>query len=167
MALYGEGFFVIDTQGGERYTRDGSFVRDNEGYLVNHRGNRVKGVDGNPIKVDDQPFVVNEFGEIFSYNGPGTEKSLGQIKIVRFPEKHGLRKIGENLYYATKEAGEPKQVNGDKVIVRQGFLERSNVNVVNSMVKMIEANRAYESNSRVIQAQDTLLGQVINQVGGR
>nr|HPN32704.1 flagellar hook-basal body complex protein [bacterium] len=97
----------------------------------------------------------------------GTEQKLGQLKIVRFPEKNGLRKIGENLFYATKESGTPEVVNGNNVIVRQGYIERSNVNVVNAMVKMIEVNRAYEANSRVIQSQDSALGQVINQVGSR
>jgi len=167
MALYGEGFFVVQTPAGERYTRNGAFLRDAEGYLVNHNGQKIMSVDNTAIKVGDEPFAVNEFGEVYSYNGVGSGVKLGQIKIVRFEQKHGLRKIGESMYYATKEAGAVKQVNGDNVIVRQGFLEQSNVNVVNTMVKMIEANRAYEANSRIIQSQDTVLGQAINQVGSR
>ncbi len=166
-ALYGEGFFVINTPGGERYTRDGSMVIDKDGYLTNHQGRKYTGIDGNPIVVGNVPFVINERGEIFEYSGGNTEKSLGQLKLVRFPEKHGLRKVGENMYYATKEAGQPATVNGDNVIVRQGFVEKSNVNVVDAMVKMIEVNRAYEANSRIIQSHDATLGQVINQVGGR
>lgn len=167
MALFGQGMFAVQTRGGERYTRDGSFVMNSEGYLTNHQGQIILGTDNNPIKVGNQPFAVNELGEIYAYNGAGTEQKLGQLKIVRFPEKNGLRKIGENLFYATKESGTPEVVNGNNVIVRQGYIERSNVNVVNAMVKMIEVNRAYEANSRVIQSQDSALGQVINQVGSR
>ena len=166
-ALYGEGYYAINTNGGERYTRDGSMVMDKDGYLTNHQGQKYVGVDNNPIKVGNVPFVINELGEIFQYSGLNTEQKLGQLKLVRFPEKHGLRKIGENMFYATKEAGTPEQVNGDNVIVRQGFVEKSNVNVVDAMVKMIEVNRAYEANSKIIQSQDSALGQCINQVGGR
>jgi flagellar basal-body rod protein FlgG len=166
LALYGQGFFQINTNAGPRYTRDGSFVRNKDGFLTNHNGHKLIGIDNEPIQVGDSPFIVNELGEVFKYDGENPSQKLGQIKLVRFPEKHGLRKIGDNLHYATKDAGQPEQVNGDNVIIRQGFLEKSNVNAVSSMTRMIEVNRAYEANSKIIHAHDSALGQAL-QVGNR
>jgi flagellar basal-body rod protein FlgG len=167
-ALYGQGFYEIETSAGSRYTRDGSFVKDRDGYLVNYNGNKLLGTDGQPIKINDLFFAVNENGDVIEYTASGKKgEKLGQIKIVRFPEKHGLRKVGKNLYYATKDAGNPETVNGNNVIVRQGYIEKSNVNVVSAMVNMIEVNRAYEANSKLIKTQDSMLGQSISQVGAR
>lgn len=180
-ALEGKGFIAVETPQGERYTRNGSFLIDKEGYLVSKQGYRVLGEDGY-IKIKENNFMVDEEGRFYSNrNLEGDDKRLVQMtendwsgsafidrmKIVRFDNERFLKKEGESLWVDTEVSGQARVAERgiDRPKVLQGYLETSNVNAVNEMVAMIEVQRAYEMNSKVIATHDTLIGKAVNEVG--
>ncbi|NLP18997.1 MAG: flagellar hook-basal body protein [Firmicutes bacterium] len=140
-ALRGDGFFVIATPGGRRYTRNGSFNINAEGQLVTAAGHRVLGRDGASLYHDD-------------------EDLMDELLVVDFAPGTVLTKEGESLYLSTEEG----QAVADPGIV-SGTLEESNVDVVTAMVEMIDVMRAYEANQKVVQVQDQTLGKTVNEVG--
>lgn len=180
-ALEGEGFFAIQTPAGERYTRNGSFILDKDGYVVTKQGYRVLGEEG-PIKIKANNFMVDESGQVFvNRDLEGDDKRLVQmtendwsgsdrtdrLRIVRFDNERFLKKEGESQWAATEVSGEAMnaQVGINRPKVLQGHVESSNVNAVQEMVAMIEVQRAYELNSRSIMTHDTLIGKAVNEVG--
>jgi len=160
LALVGKGFFVIDTDRGLRYTRNGSFVLNEDSYLVTQEGFKVLGEKG-PIKITANNFKVDEEGFITKNdaysdklgsfvdkeeNSFEYEKLVDKFKIVTFEDLRGLKKEGNSLYAETSTSGkmyELDRTNGGPS-VRQGYIETSNVNVVTEMVKMIETQTADE-----------------------
>lgn len=154
MALEGEGFFVVNTPEGERYTRDGSFMINTAGELVNRSGYQVMGESG-PIVLGIDPVSVGPDGTLSNPRGV-----LGRIKRVSIPDDV-VKRTGGNLYSATAEKVAMLEGKGS---VKQGCLETSNVNVVRGMTQMIEANRAFESYMKAIQTLDGLDGQAV-QIG--
>ncbi len=177
LALQGKGFFAIQTDVGERYTRNGTFLLNNEGYLVTKNGDLVLGEHG-PIKLKENNFVVDQDGKIYQNpNFTGDDNRLvsreennwenlefvDRLKIVDFKRERYLKKVGNSYWKSTKESGMAQILVGNtRPKVKQGFLEGSNVNPVTEMVKMIEVNRSYEANQKLIQAEDSLLGKLIN-----
>ncbi len=162
MAIEGEGFFrVVQFDGTYGYTRDGSFKIDSNGQLVTSDGYRVE-----PEIIFPEGFIrdtvsVSQDGRV-TVKMPGSDDPIdvGQIEIYRFINPAGLEAIGENLYKVTGATGEviPGRPGFDgmgKTIQR--FLEMSNVSVVQEMVNMIVAQRAYETNSKAIQTSDNML----------
>lgn len=176
LALQGSGFLTILTSRGERYTRDGAFFLSNNNYIVNKEGHFLLGEKG-PIKVQMHNYRITEQGKIIinqAIQGQLTSSQanrweepmeLDKIKMRDFPFKRELKKEGANNYFETPESGPPVNVSGDTKIL-QGFLEKSNVNVVKEMVRMIEVQRHYEANQKIIQTEDAALGKLINQVAG-
>ncbi|MFP4429898.1 MAG: flagellar basal-body rod protein FlgF [Spirochaetota bacterium] len=178
LALQGEGFFVVRTPGGERYTRNGSFLIGPEGLLVTKQGYPVLGENG-PIRIKLNNFVVDENGRIFENDSFGDDperlisvrenewqntEEVDRLRIVDVRETRYLRKQGDSLWRSTRESGDAETIYGDsRPKVRQGFLETANVNPVTEMVQMIEVNRAYEANQKVIQSQDDSTSRLINQ----
>lgn len=162
LALVNENcFFVIssptpENPARELYTRDGAFALDGEGYLVTSRGERVLGNNG-PLVIGEREFSVSPEGVIYTPQ----QGETGRLRLVEFADLAVLNKTGNNCYAAPPGAALP----ATNPQVRQGFLERSNVQLAAEMVNMITAIRAYETNSRVLQAQNDLLGLAINQVG--
>lgn len=156
-AIDGNGFFVVDTPNGQRFTRDGSFVISNNGYLVTQEGYYVEGQNG-PIKLSEGNISVDESGNIIN-NGQYIDK----LNILDFNNYNGLRKEGDNLYYI--DTASNTQVVPATGKVKQGYLEESNVNPVNEMVNMISVMRAYESNQKVVTAFDETLDKAVNEVG--
>ncbi len=163
LALSGPGFFVVkDPNEQLLYTRDGSFKLDAKGNLVTTDGYYVQGDGGNiTIPPTATEISVARDGTI-SYLAPGETKpgSAGKLRIVQFANPAGLDRLGRNLYRATAASGEAQAVDkttGRSVTVEQGFLESSNVQVVEEMVNLITAQRAYELNSKAIQASDEML----------
>lgn len=152
LALSGAGFFAVQTPAGERYTRDGSFTRDRDGYLVTEGGHRVLGERG-AIRLD---------GAVVEISGDGTVMADGQrvdrLRLVQF-QGGALTKQGENLFAANGPAGQAPAT------VIQGELERANVNVVREMINLIAAQRNYETNQRLLQAEGELLSKAVNEVG--
>ena len=167
LALEGEGFFqVLMPDGSVSYTRDGSFKIDANGQLVTSNGYRLV-----PEIVFPENFLVEQISisregvvsvKIGDENDP---VEIGQITLHRFINQPGLLSIGDNLYKETIASGpafegEPG-ANGFPRI-HQGFVEMSNVKVVDEMVDMIVAQRAYEMNSKAVQTSDNLLATVVN-----
>ncbi|MBI3396356.1 MAG: flagellar hook-basal body protein [Spirochaetia bacterium] len=170
-------FFVVQTDKGERLTRGGSFVLNKEGHLVNADGHLLLGEKG-PIQLARFNFMVKENGEIWINQRIGNEPGAGanetsnrwespvlldriKIRTVEFPRE--LKKEGNGFYVDTPESG-PIVSLPNEPLVLQGFLEASNVNVVQQMVEMIEVQRQYEANQKSIHTHDSLLGKLINEV---
>ena len=154
-ALSGKGFYVIETPVGERYTRNGNFLIGKEGILETKDGYPVLGENGY-IYLDDDKISINEDG-IIARSDDGTQ--IDRFKIVRFDNERYLKKMGANLYSTNDIAGPAHIAEGmERPRFLQGYLETSNVNVVNEMVQMIEVNRAYEANQKTITSEDTMMG---------
>jgi flagellar basal-body rod protein FlgG len=179
LALEGEGFFSVQTDEGERYTRNGSFLIDKDGFLVTKDGYKVLGENG-PIPIKKNNFMVDEDGNVFENseysNDPmrlvSMEENewnqtvlLDRLKVVNFPKLRYVKKVGESIYRETEYSDKAYIIENARPKVRQGFLEASNVNPVIEMVNLIEVHRNYEANQKIIQAHDAALGKVINEVG--
>ncbi len=156
MALEGEGFFVLNTADGPRYTRDGAFAVSPDGYLVNADGNYVQGNNGR-IYVGNGEFTINEQGNVIVNN-----VAVDKLRVVTFGDLTGLEKVGSNMF-AAGTAGAPQTATECKV--KQGYLEGSNVDMSEEMVTMVEINRAYQVNQRVLTMLDQSLGKTVNEVG--
>jgi flagellar basal-body rod protein FlgG len=160
LAVEGEGYFQVQSATGETlYTRDGSFQRDRDGNLVTRTGLLVSPNVQVPIDVRDVTILSD--GTVSGVPAGQTQPTvLGQIEVARFANPAGLKALGGNLLAPTDasgdaEVGTPSQ-NGFGAI-SQGFLESSNVNMAEELVRMILAQRAFEVNSRVIKASDEML----------
>jgi len=163
LAIEGEGFFrVLLYDGTYGYTRDGAFKIDSNGQLVNSNGYRFMPEIILPDGFLRDSLSVSQDGRVISKVGGSDEiLEVGQVETYRFVNPTGLQSIGENLYKVTNASGEaipgrPGFEGMGKVLHK--FLEMSNVSVVQEMVNMIVAQRAYELNSRAIQTSDTMLG---------
>ena len=179
-ALEGKGFITIETEKGERYTRNGSFTIDKEGYLVTKDGNKVLSETGY-ISIKKNNFIIDKQGNIYQNNEFAGDPNrlvqrdenewretdlIGTLKIVRFPRERELRRDGNSFYYENKFTGDAYIAqDNERPKVIQGFLESSNVNPVIEMVQMIEVQRSYEANQKSIQSHDQSLGRLINEVG--
>lgn len=168
-AIDGDGFFVVSDQDGNLfYTRDGSFklsVEDDEVFLVTSDGYFVQSdADDVELGSDIEEISVREDGLIFvKRTGEEEFEEIAQLLLVRFPNPAGLEAVGKNLYIQTPASGEAVEAfEGEAGSILQGFLETSNVQVVDEMVKLITAQRAYEINSKSIQTADQMLEQANN-----
>ena len=157
-AISGEGYFVIDTPQGERYTRDGNFYRAANGQLQNVRGQAVLSAQGRTITIPPETVHVNVAGDGRIY-ADGAE--IAQLGFVQFDGKNAVIKQGDNLY-RPQEGARPQQATG---VIEQGMLEMSNTSVVTEMVELINNYRVYEAGSKAVQTQDTLLDKAVNDVG--
>ena len=156
VALEGNGFFVVQTPDGRRYTRDGSFAINAGGELVTRDGFRVMGAGGTGLTIGTERVEISKDGTIANKNG-----QVGRLLRVGLPVE-GLERAGGNLYKAP--AGEEISLAGTRGGFLQGFLEQSNANAVRGMSQMIEANRAFETYMQMIKALDGLDGQAV-QIG--
>lgn len=164
IALAGDGFFTIsmtDKAGVEhiRYTRDGSFTVTREGYLVTKDGDFVLGTNNQRIQIpgaDTAEVSIDSLGNIYA-----NEVFVGQLQIVDFQNHDALLLYGENMFDALPEAG----MVASNALTRQGYLETSNVNIINEMVSMITITRAYETNQKMVQTIDSSLEKAVNEVG--
>jgi flagellar basal-body rod protein FlgF len=155
VAIDGGGFLVVQTAGGERYTRDGGLQMNNSGQLVTSAGNAVLGTSG-PIvfQPTDHDINVAPDGTITVQEGSSKADSIrGKLRLVSFPNAQKALKEGLNLY-AAGEGGAPQP--DTKSQLRQGFIEKSNVNAVAEMSRMIEVTRAYTQISTLLQQQSDL-----------
>jgi flagellar basal-body rod protein FlgG len=165
VAIEGDGFFQVTKPDGTfGYTRAGSFQLDQTGLLVTSDGYQVN--PGVTIPNDAQAVTIGEDGTV-SVRQPGnaTAQNVGQLVAVRFPNNGGLRAAGRNLFEETQSSGAPiistfNQPGFGRL--SQGFLESSNVSVVEQVVNMITAQRAYEANSKGITTSDEMLNLAIN-----
>ncbi|MCL1835931.1 MAG: flagellar basal-body rod protein FlgF [Treponema sp.] len=179
LALDGRGFFTVITPWGERYTRNGSFQLGKEGFLETKEGYPVLGENG-AIRVKANNFQVDKDGRVWVNAAYPDEPEImvgresntwddtvlfDTLKLVEFDLDRYLEKQGSSLYRESETSGPAMIIaQGSRPKVLQGFVEASNVDPVVEMVQMIEVNRAYEANQKMIQAEDSALGTLINQV---
>lgn len=167
VAINGRGFFSVVTPSGETgYTRDGSFKLDASGSLVTSSGYPVQ--PAITIPPTAQQIVIGNDGSVsVQLDGQTSMVSVGQLSVTDFANPMGLQPIGENLFMESGSSG--GATSGTAGLaglgqVRQGFLETSNVNIVEEMVAMIETQRAYEMNSKAISTTDEMLQYLNNNV---
>lgn len=149
LAIEGDGFFSIE---GGFYTRKGTFEINKDGYLVTKDGQKVLG-NGSPIKLPFGNLEINEQGEI-SVNGLVS----GKVDIVNFSNKESLKKI-QNGYYVSTEIPFPVNVK-----ISSGYIEKSNIDVVNEMVYMINSLREFETYQKAVQTFDMITDKAINEM---
>ena len=157
LALGGNGFFCIKTPEGVQYTRKGNFTLNEEGLLLTQEGLPVLGKMGE-IEINGKDFVVDGQGNV-TVDG----NQVDTIKIVDFPQPYALEKVGNSLFALTDpDIAENK---AERVEVRQGFVEFSNVDAIKMMTEMIEVLRGYETYQKIIQSIDDINSKAINDVG--
>jgi len=157
LALKDEGFFKLETPQGIRYTRDGSFTRDNNGFLVNQSGFPVLS-NGAPVQINGTDVQFSENGTIII---DGTQ--TGRLDLVTFENKRNLYKDGSNLFlYKGDERDEtaPSRIN-----LEQGAIELSNVKPVKEMASMVQVSRTYETYQKMMKTFDEVDGLAVSNVG--
>lgn len=160
VAIQGQGFFqVLMPDGTTSYTRDGSFQSDSQGQLVTSSGYQIQ--PNITIPVNALSITVGRDGTV-SITQPGSTApvEVGTLQLATFINPVGLQSVGENFYVETFSSGPPNintpGINGAGML-NQGYVETSNVNVVEELVNMIQTQRAYEINSKAIQTSDQML----------
>lgn len=155
-AIDGDGFFVVETPQGEAYTRGGNFHLDPDGVLVTS--------DGLPV-LSDGGQIQASGGEL-SIDVDGTVKidgdDFGRLRMVDFEKPYQLEKTSAGIYQPLPDAN---QTELEYTYVRQGYLEKSNVDIIQEMVEMIASYRNYESDQKAIQILDSTVDRAVNQVG--
>jgi len=163
LGIQGNGFFqVLLPDGTTAYTRDGSFQKDNQGQLVTSDGYPVQPnitIPANALSVS-----IGQDGTVtITQSGTAAATQIGSIQVATFINPAGLQSIGQNLFLETAASGTPTPntpgQNGAG-LVSQGYVETSNVNVAEELVSMIQTQRAYELNSKVISTSDQMLGRL-------
>ena len=165
LALNGRGWFQVTMPNGDTvYTRDGSFNTNAQGQLVTTDGYTV--IPAITIPVNTTNVVVSQTGVVTAtIPGQTNPQQLGQLTIANFVNDAGLMALGSNLFQQTAASGPPTVgVPGDSAFgtVSQGYIEASNVDPVSEITNLIQAQRAYEMNSKVIQAADQMAGTISN-----
>jgi flagellar basal-body rod protein FlgG len=163
VAIQGNGFFqVLLPDGTTGYTRDGSFQKDNQGQIVTADGYPVQPnitIPNNALTVS-----IGTDGTVsITQSGSAATTQIGSIQLATFINPGGLQSVGQNLFLETAGSGTPTPntpgTNGAG-IVNQGYVETSNVNVAEELVTMIQTQRAYELNSKVVSTSDAMLGRL-------
>ncbi|RMG22807.1 MAG: flagellar basal-body rod protein FlgF [Methanobacteriota archaeon] len=155
-ALVGRGFFVIRTDEGEYLTRNGHFMLDENGRLVDENGNPVL-TSGGELYLQDSKFEIDEKGRIYV-----DEKFVAQLEVRDVLNPETLERFGENYF---KPSPQTSMNVPEDYLIKQGVLETSNVDPLEEMVRMIELYRTFELAQRNIQTEDNNLNKLINQAG--
>lgn len=164
LAIEGPGYFEVTLPSGvSGYTRDGGLKRSPDGLIVTSDGYAV--VPDITIPEDSRSISINNEGEVFAYFNDQIEPQLlGQFTLSSFPNTKGLEAVGSNLFLETPASGAPFSATpGTDGLggVRQGYLEESSVDPVREITELIEAQRGYELNAKVISAADQILGATV------
>ncbi|MCI8517525.1 MAG: flagellar hook-basal body protein [Hungatella sp.] len=169
-ALTDTGFFCIDTPAGVRYTRNGSFFVDDEGYLALNNSGRVQGTDGGPIAIDTEDFSVDGMGNITvpakSSSGEDGEteteeaRVLGTLRVVDFADYGQLHKEDYGLF----STGQAPQEKENPSVLWQA-LEKSNVDMIEEMTSMMTSQRALQSAAQVLKMYDQIMSKAATDVG--
>jgi flagellar basal-body rod protein FlgF len=158
LAVRGEGYFVVETEGGERYSRSGRFHLDEEGQLVTERGHSVLSESGQPFffSTDDKDISISRDGTVATENG-----ELGRISIVEFENPQNLRVTAGGLYETNEQ---PNEVDSPDVV--QGMLEGSNVEPIIELTRMMEVSRSYQSANKFIEREDERMKKIARELAG-
>ena len=154
-AIEGEGFFAIDTGNGVAYTRAGSFTLDNEGYLCLSELGRVLDREGNLIQLPTDKLEADQQGNLFTEN----EEYLASLGVFMFEDNDALVRTPYGLFM-----GEGAQIN-EAAVIRQKWVERSNVNLVKEMVNMMTTQRALQSAAQMSKIYDQVITRAVNDIG--
>ena len=187
LAIGGEGFFTIQSPEGIRYTRNGAFFRNAQGFIQDIRGYNLLDAQGQPIKIPRDMFnkdiIITDDGGVYvkgdevepweedpiqniTTGNQGNRQLIAQIQLVNFEDRLALRKQGDNLFYAVAdEEGNLAQPVASNAVIVQGALEKSNVQIVREMVELIHNHRMYEANAKAVTTQDSMLDKSVNEVG--
>lgn len=164
LAIQGEGFFQVRKNDGTyAYTRDGSFKVNSEGKIVTASGYTLE--PGFSLTTDITGFSVSKDGTVEVSQLDGSAVTLGNIELARFMNNGGLIALGDNLYGETQASGQPilgtpgSDGFGE---INQGYLESSNVDIVEEMIAMIAAQRAYEINSKTVKTVEDMMTMTNN-----
>lgn len=158
VAIRGAGFFSVQTSRGERFTRQGSFMVDEEGFLATPEGFRVQGDQGDlRLGTNGGPLEIGDDGSIRSDGS-----TIGQLKLTDFGDQPQLVPEGDSLYVAV---GGGTPMTPDRIQVSQYSIERANVDVVQGMVALVDVSRTFETYMRAITRLDELQQRAINEVG--
>lgn len=160
LAIEGSGYFVVNRPDGtQAYTRDGNFELSAEGQFVT-----LNGYDVEPAIIVPEltrQIEINQAGIVMAYVENQTDPvELGQLTMATFINDAGLKPLGDNMMEATPASGEAVQSNPGEPgigILRQGYLEQSNVNIIQQITDLIQAQRAYEMNSKAIETADQIM----------
>lgn len=156
LAIDGEGFFELRSQGRALYTRRGDFRLDAGGRLVSQAGEAVQGLGG-AIQMPGANARIDRDGRVFD-----GDKQVGQVKVVRFAEPQRLTRISGSLFDAGEAAASANDGAGH---LRQGHLEASNVNNAAEMVKLVETVRHFEATQKIIQGIDEMTERALRKLG--
>jgi flagellar basal-body rod protein FlgG len=163
VAVQGNGFFQVQLPDGTTaYTRDGSFEKDNTGQIVTTDGYPV--LPAMTIPANATSLTIGTDGTVsVTQSGTAAATQIGSFQLATFINNGGLQSVGQNLYMETASSGTPTPntpgTNGAGT-TSQGYVETSNVNVAEELVTMIQTQRAYELNSKVISTSDAMLGRL-------
>lgn len=165
MAINGEGYFMIRKPDNTiAYSRDGSFHLDAQGQIVNSQGYLLE--PGFSIPDDTTDMIITRDGYLqIMLSGETQTQVLGQLELARFINPGGLRAVGDNLFVETPASGQPiydQPGTNNTGEILQKHLENSNVDIVEEMVNMITAQRAYELNSKSVMTADNILATAVN-----
>lgn len=163
LALEGEGFFVVETPDGPRYTRQGSFRLNEQGQLVNGDGFVFQAIGETNILIPpDNPVISVDSQGVVSIGLDQETQNVGQLKLVRFENPRALKKEGEGLYSISDPDRQAIPLEDAKVL--QGFVENSNVNAVEEMTRMIQTVRTFEAYQKIIQSIDEADQQSVTSI---
>ncbi len=157
VALRGNGFFVVETPAGARYTRAGNFTINAERVLVTAAGHPVLG-EGGPVRIAGPDVAIDGDGSVKTGGAVA-----GRLRVVDFADSAAL--VREGNYFAPPSALSPDEARPDGTLVEQGVLEVSNMNAVTAMTSMIEAMRSYETQAKMIETIDDMTRKSIEEVG--
>lgn len=161
LAISGRGFFAVQTEDGVAYTRDGHFKLDEYGTMRTSGGHMVLGQNGAIVLTADElvpkNIVISKTGEIFV-----NDELQDRIYVADFENTTDMKKAGGNLFVADENMVEFEAMNSE---IKQGFLEKSNVNPVEEMMGLIEVQRQFESTQKMVRALDDTFRSAVNQLG--
>lgn len=162
VAISGSGFLAVQTAAGERYTRDGNLQINSTGQLVTNSGEVVLGTGGAIVfQPTDHDIAISQDGTVTVQEGASRTDSIrGKLRVVSFANAQGLLKQGNNLYSAPNGAAQ----QDTKSTVQQGFVEKSNINSVVEMSRMIEINRTYANIASMLAAEHDLHKSAIEKL---
>ena len=157
LAITGEGFFVVQTENGERFTRNGRFKLDGEGQIVTQTGDPLLSAGGNPffLSPEDTKVTISRNGNVSTNNG-----ELGQIRLVNFDAPQKLLRMADEYF-----SSEATPLDVESPEVEQGMLEGSNVKPILEMAKLIEINRRYDSTRKFIEREDERVRSMLREYG--
>ncbi len=156
LALQGDAFFAVETAGGERYTRKGQFTLDGNGQLVTSEGNAVMSENNEPFffAPGETEISIAENGEVSTENGV-----IGRLKLVSFADNQKLLKVADTMFENTQ--GNGMVINPQEVRVVQGAVEKSNVDPISEMTRLIKLQRSYEMVQSMIDEEHERLSNTI------